>query len=165
MTFVTFRELKVAILSGLCAEIVFEAYAWLISPSLFGLSLQPAKLVMALTQQFSGITLPYQLAFAIHAMIGTVGFGLFVLLFHKLIPRRAAVPGIVAGVILWFIAQGFLAPLIGREFMMKFGPYTQSSFVGHVGMALVISLLLHWRLNSTKPVYRPATRKVSQNPT
>lgn len=147
MTSVTFKEIKVATFGGLIAEIAFEVYAWLISPILFGQTLEPAKLVMALTQQFTGLALPYQAAFAIHAMIGTVGFGLFVLVFHKLMPNRAAFPGFVAGVVLWFIAQGILAPVIGRAFMMEFGPYTQSSFLGHVGMAMIISLILHWQLS------------------
>jgi len=44
--------------------------------------------------------------------------------------------GVLAGIVLWFVAQGVLAPLMGRSFMMGFGSYTQSSFVGHVGMTI-----------------------------
>ena len=146
MISITKEEIKFAVLGGVLAEITFELYAWFLSPILFGPTLQPAKLVMALTQQYAGIELSYQAAFVIHALIGTVGFGLFVLAFKKLLPLKAYISGFIAGVALWFIAQGILAPAIGRPFMMEFGTYTQSSFVGHVGMAMIISVFLDWCL-------------------
>ena len=44
---------KVA-LAGLIGEIAFEAYAWLISPVLFGVKLQPSFLVIGLTKKETG---------------------------------------------------------------------------------------------------------------
>lgn len=143
---ISFKEIKLAITGGIIAQAVFEAYAWLLSPIIFGPELEPAKLVMGLFKKYLGIGLSYEAAFAVHALIGTVGFGIFTLLFYKLFRARAAVSGFIAGVALWFIAQGMLAPALGREFMMGFGPYTQSSFVGHVGMTMIIALFLGWRL-------------------
>jgi hypothetical protein len=55
---------------------------------------------------------------------------------------RIWLTGFVSGLILWFVAQGILAPFIGRSFMMDFGTYTQSSFIGHVGMTLLMAHLL-----------------------
>lgn len=50
--------------------------------------------------------------------------------------------GFVSGLILWFVAHGMFAPFIGRPFMMNFNTYTQSSFVAHTGMVLVIGFVL-----------------------
>ncbi len=75
-------------------------------------------------------------------MIGSLGFGLFVYLTRLFMPSRIWLTGFVSGLILWFVAQGILAPFIGRSFMMDFGTYTQSSFIGHVGMTLLMAHLL-----------------------
>ena len=133
------REIKIAILGGLIAQIAFEAYAWLISPLIFGPKLQPSMLVMGLIEKYLAFSLSYEFAFLLHALIGIIGFGLFTLLFYKAFRSRTMLSGFVSGVVLWFIAQGILAPAMGREFMMGFGPYTQSSFVAHVGMTMLIA--------------------------
>jgi hypothetical protein len=136
------REVKAAVLGGLIAQIAFEAYAWLVSPLVFGPKLQPAMLVMGLIEKYMGISLSYEVAFGLHALIGVIGFGIFTLFFYKAFRSRAILSGFISGVILWFIAQGMLAPAMGREFMMGFGPYTQSSFVAHVGMTMIIALFI-----------------------
>lgn len=134
----TFKHIAIA---GLIGELCFEFYAWLISPLLFNVALQPAKLVTALANIFFGLQLPYPVAFAIHFMIGVFGFALTVYAAKALLKKSYLVSGIVAGVFLWFVAQGVLAPVVGRDFMMGFGAYTQSSFVGHVGMTVIIALI------------------------
>lgn len=128
--------------AGLFGEVLFELYAWLVSPVLFGASLQPAKLVIAIISKLTGITLGYNVAFVVHFLVGALGFGAFVFLFRLLLPGRVLLAGVLSGLVLWFVAQGFLAPFIGRSFMMGFGAYTQSSFVGHVGMTVVMSFLM-----------------------
>ena len=129
-------------LGGALAEICFELYAWLLSPVLFGLELQPSRLVMALANKFAGLELSYAAAFVIHALIGTVIFGFFILILTKIIRLNIFLTGSIGGVALWFFSQGVLAPAIGREFMMGFGAYTQSSFVAHVGMAIIIAYIV-----------------------
>lgn len=138
-TSLTFRNLALA---GLAGEIAFEAYAWLISPILFGVALAPANLVVALLSMSTGITLPYWAAFVVHFLIGVAGFSTFVALTHAVTRTNLILSGAIAGFILWFVAQGVLAPAVGRSFMMGFGAYTQSSFIGHVGMATIIGFLL-----------------------
>lgn len=135
-------DIKTSILGGLVAQIAFEVYAWLLSPTLFGPELQPSKLVVALTKKLLGLEISYETGYILHTLIGIIGFAIFTLLFYKAFRSRAFLSGLVAGVALWFIAQGILAPAIGREFMMDYGPYTQSSFVGHVGMTMIIALFL-----------------------
>jgi hypothetical protein len=129
-------------LAGLIGEIAFELYAWLISPVLFGVTLQPSNLVIALAAKFTGVKLSHAAAFPLHFAIGALGFGLFTYLIRLVMPNRVWLTGFVSGFILWFIAQGMLAPVIGRSFMMGFGTYTQSSFVGHVGMTIIMAHLM-----------------------
>jgi len=130
------------ILAGLIGEIAFEVYAWVVSPMLFGVALQPSNLVIAMTAKLTGLQISHALAFPVHFLIGSLGFGAFVYLVRLVMPARVWRTGFVAGLVLWFVAQGLLAPFIGRSFMMGFGTYTQSSFVGHVGMTLLMAHLL-----------------------
>lgn len=129
-------------LAGLIGEVVFELYAWFVSPILFDVVLQPSNLVIAITSKLTGIQISKTLAFPIHFLIGSLGFGLFVYATRLIMPARVWLTGFISGLILWFVAQGMLAPFIGRSFMMDFGTYTQSSFIGHVGMTLLMAHLL-----------------------
>lgn len=133
------------LLAGMVGELAFEIYAWVVSPVLFGLSLSPLKLVTAIVKKLSGFELAPIVAFLIHASIGVFVFSAAVFLFHTLTKIHLWFSGIITGLGLWFVAQGVLAPFIGRSFMMDFGPYTQSSFVGHVGMCLIIAAVLKSR--------------------
>jgi len=129
-------------LAGLIGEIVFELYAWFVSPALFDVVLQPSNLVIAITAKLTGVQITKTVAFPIHFLIGSLGFGLFVYATRLLMPARVWLTGLISGLVLWFVAQGMLAPFIGRSFMMDFGTYTQSSFIGHVGMTLLMAHLL-----------------------
>ena len=129
-------------LAGIAGEIVFEIYAWLISPALFGPTLEPARLVTAIVAKVTGLVLPYGVAFIIHFLIGAVLFSLIVFLLQRILKRGYLLAGFLTGLGLWFIAQGMLAPFIGRPFMMEFGVYTQSSFLAHTSMMLVIGYVL-----------------------
>lgn len=131
-------KLVYVLIAGLVAELCFELYAWLVSPIFFGKTLEPSNLVIALSNKFLNIQLSYGVAFVIHFLVGSIVFSSFVYLVHKLTRTSLLVTGLISGVSLWFVAQGILAPVIGRSFMMGFGAYTQSSFVGHVGMTLIV---------------------------
>ena len=130
------------IIAGLVGEIAFEAYAWLLSPLLFGVALAPANLIVALSNMTLGLSLPYWLGFVVHFSIGAVGFSAFVVLTHWLTRTSLILSGAIAGFVLWFVAQGILAPVVGRTFMMGFGTYTQSSFIAHVGMTILMGFVL-----------------------
>ncbi|WP_245510698.1 hypothetical protein [Antarcticimicrobium sediminis] len=143
------RGLLSILLAGLIGEVAFEFYAWVISPLLFGVALQPSNLVIAMTAKLTGVQISHAVAFPAHFMIGSLGFGAFVYLVRLVMPARVWRTGFVAGLVLWFVAQGLLAPFIGRSFMMGFGSYTQSSFIGHVGMTLLMAHLLAAFLKGT----------------
>ncbi|WP_299918717.1 hypothetical protein [uncultured Roseobacter sp.] len=137
-----FRSIfPVILFAGLLAEGLFELYAWLISPIIFGETLEPANLVMGLFQRFLSVELSYVQGFSVHAFIGAVVFPVAVYIIARVLNQRFVLAGVVTGVALWFMAQGILAPLMGRNFMMGFGAYTQSSFVGHVGMTLIVGFI------------------------
>lgn len=129
--------------AGAVAGIAFELYAWLVSPLLFGVRLAPANLVIALTQIATGLQISYVVAFVLHILTGVLGFSALVYGLHRASGLGFYLSGLLSGVGLWFVAQGILAPIVGRSFMMGFGAYTQSSFVGHVGMCLVLGMVLH----------------------
>lgn len=138
---INWNDIRNVATAGLLGELAFEAYAWLVSPVLFGVKLEPANLVIGLTKAATGVQLPYGAAFAIHFLIGALGFAAIVYLAKRMTNLGYAMAGLTAGLVLWFVAQGLLAPLMGRTFMMGFGAYTQSSFIGHVGMTLLIALM------------------------
>ncbi|WP_424932682.1 hypothetical protein [Amaricoccus macauensis] len=129
-------------IAGLVGQFAFEAYAWLLSPALFGPALQPSNLVMAIAAKLTGAQIPYGAAFVLHFLIGSFGFAALVWLLKRVTGWSYILAGGVTGFALWFVAQGVLAPFIGRSFMMGFGSYTQSSFVSHVGMTLVMGAVL-----------------------
>lgn len=144
--------LKNLAIAGLGGELAFEAYAWLISPLIFGVTLEPTNLVVALTNIVLGLSIPYWLGLVIHVLVGAFGFAAFVAATHLVTRTHLIVSGVFAGLVLWFIAQGFLAQVVGRTFMMGFGAYTQSSFIGHVGMTTLMALVLTKLGNKNDPL-------------
>lgn len=145
-----FETFKKIFLAGFVGELAFEAYSWLLSPILFGPILEPAKLVTAIVAKTAGVVLPYGPAFVIHFLIGTIFFALLVYFMQAIMGKGYVLAGLVVGLILWFVAQGMLAPFIGRPFMMSFGAYTQSSFIAHTGMMIVIGFVLSKLLSRNK---------------
>ena len=139
LSHITARNLLIA---GLVGQIAFEAYAWLISPLLFGVTLQPTNLVVALAEVMFDFDLPHWAGFGVHFAIGAIGFSSLVLLTHLVTKANLILSGLGVGVGLWFLAQGFLAQAVGRTFMMGFGAYTQSSFVAHVGITTLMAFTL-----------------------
>lgn len=135
-------DIRNVLIAGVIGQLAFEAYAWLISPLLFGPTLEPSNLVMALSKIYLGLDVSYGAAFAVHSFIGAAGFSALVWLVHMVTKKTFVVSGAIAGFALWFVAQGMLAPAVGRTFMMDFGPYTQSSAVAHIGMAMVMGYVM-----------------------
>lgn len=150
--FMSMKDIKAVVLAGVIAETMFELYAWFVSPILFDQVLQPSNLVIAIARMTLGIDLPHGAAFVIHALIGSIGFASCVYLVRRISKLTCLIAGLLTGVLLWFVAQGILAPFIGRPFMMEYGAYTQSSFIGHVGMCAIIAVILRRQLGNAKGV-------------
>ncbi|MDA9918645.1 hypothetical protein N9D37_02040 [Erythrobacter sp.] len=133
------------IVGGIAAELFFEFYGLVINPALFGFPMEPANLVIGLTKTFLGAPISYVPAYAIHLAIGILGFPLGYYLLRKTVFARLPwqIAGLAWGVILWFIAQGILAPVMGRAFMMDWVPYTWVSLFAHPTMTLIIAGVYH----------------------
>lgn len=134
--------IKSAFIAGLGGQIAFETYAFVVSPLLFGVTLQPTNLVVALAGIWFGLDLPHWLGFALHFALGALVFPALVLAAHLVTRANLLVCGAAVGLGLWFVAQGVLAQAAGRAFMMGFGPYTQSSLVAHVGMTTLMAIAM-----------------------
>ena len=148
MTISTSRPLPliaVLLVAGIAAEIAFESFGLLLAPVLFGFAMEPANLVIGLIKTFAGIDASYLAAYVLHFFVGAIAFPLGYVLLRKTILARLPwlVAGLIWGVILWFIAQGILAPLMGRPFMMDWVPYTWASLIAHPMMTVVIAFVWH----------------------
>ncbi|MEO1199909.1 MAG: DUF6789 family protein [Pseudomonadota bacterium] len=136
------NDIIAILIAGAIAETVFEIIAWLVTPALFGFALQPAFLIDALSTIYLGLPLGYPTAFGLHVLAGIVLFPLGYRLMISILPIKPAwITGTIWGVILWFLAQGILAPLAGRLFMMDWSAFTWASLIGHViyGLALGVA--------------------------
>lgn len=138
------RNLLLIVGAGVAGELVFELMAWLIMPQILGRPMQPAMLVMALTQSLTGLGIAKPAAFVIHLAAGAVIFPLGYLLFRHFSKIESwHIAGLVWGIILWFVAQGIFAPLAGRPFMLGFIAYTWAALIVHIVYTLVVALVFH----------------------
>ncbi len=143
----TFSEplplIAVLLIAGVTAEIVFESFGLLLAPVLFGFQMEPANLVIGLIKTFTGVQVSYTTAYVLHLCVGAIVFPTgYVLLRRTMLARLPWVAaGLIWGVILWFIAQGILAPMMGRAFMMDWVPYTWASLIAHPTMTVVIAFV------------------------
>lgn len=128
-------------LAGFIAELAFEIYAFILSPLLFDLTLQPAGLVATLAERWLGVAMSMNVAFVIHAVAGIILFPLTYLAFARIsLVTSPWANGLFWGLVLWVVAQGVLAPLAGRAPFMGFGSYTFSSLVAHPLMTVAFAL-------------------------
>jgi len=137
--------IAVLLIAGVAAEIAFESFGLLLAPIFFGFQMEPANLVIGLIKAFTGINVSYMAAYVLHLCVGAIVFPTGYVLLRKTILARLpwVVAGLIWGLILWFIAQGILAPLMGRAFMMDWVPYTWASLIAHPMMTVVIAFVWH----------------------
>ena len=135
--------IAVLLIAGISAEIVFESFGLLLAPIIFGFKMEPANLVIGLIKTFAGIEAPYVVAYVLHLIVGAVVFPLGYILLRKTILAQVPwiIAGLIWGLILWFTAQGILAPLMGRAFMMDWVPYTWASLIAHPLMTSIIAFV------------------------
>lgn len=141
----------ILLIAGVAAEIVFESFGLFLAPVLFGFPMEPANLVVGLIKTFTGVEASYAFAYALHLAVGAIVFPLGYVMLRKTVLARVSwiIAGLVWGLILWFTAQGILAPLMGRAFMMDWAPYTWASLIAHPMMTLVIAFIWN-RLSERK---------------
>lgn len=144
------RLLMLAIPAGIVGEAVFEIMALAIAPLLLGQAMKPALLVGALAQVVLGAQISSAAAWLGYLLAGAVlfpmGYVLFARGFGGLVWPLAAM---LYAVLLWLLAQGVLAPLAGRPFMLGFTAYTWASLGVHVIYILTVAAVLN------RLAYRP----------
>ena len=134
-----FDKLPVRVLgAGVAGLVVWEVFARLIAPVVFGFTLDPTQLIeIAL-----GVTgVPAEL---LHLITGLVAFPFgYVVVVAPLVPRLFggrlpwAVAGLGYGVGLWVFAMyGMASVLGGMPPFLGFAPVAWASLVGHVGLGL-----------------------------
>ncbi|PQO23924.1 hypothetical protein C2I36_05645 [Rhodobacteraceae bacterium WD3A24] len=130
--------------AGLAGEAVFEILALIVAPAVLGTPMMPAMLVAGLGGSIFGATVPMPLAWALHLLAGAVVFPLgYLALCRAMGARSWVLPGLVWALILWVIAQGLLAPMVGRPFMLGFIPYTWASLAVHAAYSLTVAAVFY----------------------
>ncbi|MDZ4096305.1 MAG: hypothetical protein U1D35_15515 [Paracoccaceae bacterium] len=131
--------------AGITGELVFEFLALVVAPVLLGTMMIPAGLVAGLGTVLFGVKMPMAAAWALHLFAGIALFPLGYVLFCRITGLSGwMLSGALWAVVLWVFAQGALAPMVGRPFMLGFVPYTWASLVVHLAYALTVAGALNW---------------------
>jgi small-conductance mechanosensitive channel len=124
----------VALFIGGCAGMGFwEMFSSVPTAWLVGFPLQPPELVKSLFQHQLGLTISDVAANGLHFFTGLVGYPIgYFILTRFIVSRGMPLDGWVWGVITYFIALGFFAPLAGQSFLLRDVPLLSfMSLVGH----------------------------------
>jgi hypothetical protein len=127
------RTLALLSLGG-CAGLGFwETFSAVPTALVAGFPLQPPELVKSLFSHQFGLTLSTVTAEALHYLTGIIGYPLaYWFLTRNVISFGKVADGWIWGVITYFIALGFFAPLAGQLFLLRDVPALSfMSLVGH----------------------------------
>lgn len=131
--------------AGLIGEIAVEFIAWVVVPIFLHRPMEPSVLIQNLASAQLGLDLPMSIAFPLHFVAGAYIFVLFYMFFVDAFKiRNVTVAGIIWGLLLWVMAQGFFAPLADRPFFLGFQVYSWWSILLHVGMTVPTALALEF---------------------
>lgn len=121
------RNIPKGILAGFIATLVLSAM--MIMKAMMGF--MPQLDVIAMLSGMLGVGKP--IAWIVHFMIGTLGYGISIALLARTLPGSATVAGVILGTVGWLAMMIVLMPMVGNGlFGMKLGL-----------MAPVMTLMLH----------------------
>lgn len=147
------RLLILAIPAGIVAEIVFEILALIIAPLFLGQAMKPALLVAALSQEVLGVRISAGTAWLVHLLAGIVLFPAgYALVSRGLGALAWPLAAICYAILLWLFAQGVLAPLAGRPFMLGFSAHTWASLVVHAIYVMTLAAALNRLAHRPGPI-------------
>lgn len=127
------RTLALLALGGCAGTGFWEMFSHFPTALVAGLPLQPPELVKSLFHHRLGITVSEPWAQALHFLTGIIGYPLGYFLLTRWV-KSFGMPadGWIWGVITYFIALGFFAPLAGQRFLLLDVPALSfMSLVGH----------------------------------
>jgi hypothetical protein len=114
---------------------LWEAWSGVLTPPIAGFALEPPELVKSLFHHQLGITLSTVQAKGLHYLTGFLFYPLGYFIVTRMIKSFGwPADGWIWGVITYFIALGFFAPLAGQSFLLYDVPVL--SFMSLVGHAL-----------------------------
>jgi hypothetical protein len=98
-----------------------------------GFPLQPPELIKSLFEHRFGLTVSAPMAELLHGLTGLIFYPIGYFLLSRMFPKLGVtVAGWIWGVITYFIALGFFAPLAGQTFLLLDVPVLSfMSLVGH----------------------------------
>jgi hypothetical protein len=113
----------------------WEIFSTVPTPLIVGFALEPPELVRSLFQHQLGVELPLVWAKALHYLTGILLYPIGYFILSRVI-RSFGWPadGWIWGIITYFIALGFFAPLAGQPFLLH--SYPLLSFMSLVGHAI-----------------------------
>ena len=128
----TIRNLAIGGFAGLGMWEIFSAVpTFLVS----GIALEPPELVRSLFQHQLGVDMPLVWAKALHYLTGVLLYPLGYFILTRAIKSFGwPADGWIWGIITYFIALGFFAPLAGQPFLLH--SYPALSFMSLVGHAI-----------------------------
>lgn len=130
-------------LGGAAGFGIWEVFAATLTAWAAGFPLQPPELVKSLFQHQLGLTISTPMAELLHGLTGLIGYPLAYLVLSRLLPA-VGMPAIgwIWGVITYFIALGFFAPLAGQPFLLLNVPVLSfMSLIGHAIYGYVAALV------------------------
>jgi hypothetical protein len=130
-------------LGGAAGLGIWEVFAATLTAWAAGFPLEPPELVRSLFQHQFGLDVSRPMAELLHGLTGLIGYPVGYLLLARMLPR-IGMPAIgwIWGVITWFIALGFFAPLAGQPFLLHSLPALSfMSLVGHAIYGYVAALV------------------------
>jgi hypothetical protein len=134
------RTLVHLFLGGCAATGFYEAFAAVPTAWVAGWPLQPPELVKSLFEHQLGVQISLTTAQALHYLTGLVGYPVGYYVLTRWVKSFGhPIDGWVWGVITYFIALGFWAPLAGQPFLLWNVPLL--SFMSLVGHAIFGYLL------------------------
>jgi len=137
------RTLWHLLLSGAAGFGIWEVFAASFTAWAAGFPLEPPELVRSLFQHQFGLDVSRPMAELLHGFTGLIGYPVAFLVLARLFPR-IGMPAIgwIWGVITYFIALGFFAPLAGQPFLLHNYPVLSfMSLVGHAVYGYVAALV------------------------
>jgi hypothetical protein len=131
------------VLGGAAGFGIWEVFAATFTAWAAGFPLEPPELVKSLFEHQFGLTISRPLAELLHGFTGLVGYPVAYFMLSRML-RQIGMPmiGWIWGVITYFIALGFFAPLAGQPFLLHSFPVLSfMSLVGHAIYGYVAALV------------------------
>ena len=137
------RTLWRLMLGGAAGFGIWEVFAATATAWAAGFPLEPPELIRSLFQHQLGLSISRPLAELIHGATGLIGYPLAYFVLSRLLPGVSRpLMGWIWGVITYFIALGFFAPLAGQPFLLLPLPaLSLMSLIGHAIYGFIAGLV------------------------